>query len=351
MSKKVDYSLDNVVKKKLNKKSLTAIILCAVIVFGIVAYDFFNGRSSCEKTTVAMGTVVTLKLFGFEADNDLDKIETEINGLENSVLSWRKEGSDIYRINGGAGSPVSVSPDTVKIIGQCSEISGDCNGVFDLSIGNVTKLWDFGGENQRLPSENEIKAALGNVGYKNVSVSGNAVQIKKGQSLDLGAVGKGFTCDKIKELLDKGKTKSAVISVGGSLLIYGGRSFSVGIVNPDNDKQSMGTLKLKNVCVSTSGNYEKFFEQDGKRYHHILNATTGYPATSEFKSVTVVCESGLLSDALSTACYIVGYRKSVEILKKYDAEAVFIFNNNAVKVTDGLSDKFTVTDDGYTLDK
>lgn len=351
MSKKVDYSLDNVVKKKLNKKSLTAIILCAVIVFGIVAYDFFNGRSSCEKTTVAMGTVVTLKLFGFEADNDLDKIETEINGLENSVLSWRKEGSDVYRINGGAGSPVSVSPDTVKIIGQCSEISADCNGVFDLSIGNVTKLWDFGGENQRLPSENEIKAALGNVGYKNVSVSGNAVQIKKGQSLDLGAVGKGFTCDKIKELLDKGKTKSAVISVGGSLLIYGGRSFSVGIVNPDNDKQSMGTLKLKNVCVSTSGNYEKFFEQDGKRYHHILNATTGYPATSEFKSVTVVCESGLLSDALSTACYIVGYRKSVEILKKYDAEAVFIFNNNAVKVTDGLSDKFTVTDDGYTLDK
>ncbi len=351
MSKKVDYSLDNVVKKKLNKKSLTAIILCAVIVFGIVAYDFFNGRSSCEKTTVAMGTVVTLKLFGFEADNDLDKIETEINGLENSVLSWRKEGSDVYRINGGAGSPVSVSPDTVKIIGQCSEISADCNGVFDLSIGNVTKLWDFGGENQRLPSENEIKAALGNVGYKNVSVSGNAVQIKKGQSLDLGAVGKGFTCDKIKELLDKGKTKSAVISVGGSLLIYGGRSFSVGIVNPDNDKQSMGTLKLKNDCVSTSGNYEKFFEQDGKRYHHILNATTGYPATSEFKSVTVVCESGLLSDALSTACYIVGYRKSVEILKKYDAEAVFIFNNNAVKVTDGLSDKFTVTDDGYTLDK
>lgn len=351
MSKKVDYSLDNVVKKKLNKKSLTAIILCAVIVFGIVAYDFFNGRSSCEKTTVAMGTVVTLKLFGFEADNDLDKIETEINGLENSVLSWRKEGSDVYRINGGAGSPVSVSPDTVKIIGQCSEISADCNGVFDLSIGNVTKLWDFGGENQRLPSENEIKAALGNVGYKNVSVSGNAVQIKKGQSLDLGAVGKGFTCDKIKELLDKGKTKSAVISVGGSLLIYGGRSFFVGIVNPDNDKQSMGTLKLKNVCVSTSGNYEKFFEQDGKRYHHILNATTGYPATSEFKSVTVVCESGLLSDALSTACYIVGYRKSVEILKKYDAEAVFIFNNNAVKVTDGLSDKFTVTDDGYTLDK
>ena len=343
--------MENNAKKKLNKKSLIAIILCAVIVFGIVSYDFISGRSSCEKTSVAMGTVVTVKLFGFGAKNDLDKIETEINGLENSVLSWRKEGSDVYRINKGSGTQVSVSPDTVKIIGQCIDISDDCGGVFDITIGNVTKLWDFGGNNQRLPSDDEIKTALGSVGYKNVSISGNAVQIKKGQSLDLGAVGKGFVCDKIKELLDKGRTKSAVVSVGGSLLIYGNRTFSVGIVNPDNDKQSMGTLKLKDTCVSTSGNYEKYFEQDGKRYHHILNATTGYPATSEFKCVTVVCESGLISDALSTVCYIAGYRKSVEILKKFDAEAVFIFNNNAVRVTDGLSGKFTVTDDSYTLDK
>lgn len=343
--------MENGAKKKSNKKSLIAIILCAVIVFGIVSYDFISGRSSCEKTSVAMGTVVTVKLFGFGAKNDLDKIETEINGLENSVLSWRKEGSDVYRINKGSGTQVSVSPDTVKIIGQCIDISDDCGGVFDITIGNVTKLWDFGGNNQRLPSDDEIKTALGSVGYKNVSISGNAVQIKKGQSLDLGAVGKGFVCDKIKELLDKGRTKSAVVSVGGSLLIYGNRTFSVGIVNPANDKQSMGTLKLKDTCVSTSGNYEKYFEQDGKRYHHILNATTGYPATSEFKSVTVVCESGLISDALSTVCYIAGYRKSIEILKKFDAEAVFIFNNNAVRVTDGLSGKFTVTDDSYTLDK
>lgn len=343
--------MENGTKKKLNKKSLVAIILCAAIVFGIVSYDFISGRSSCERTSVAMGTVITVKLFGFGAENDLDRIETEINGLENSVLSWRKEGSDIYRINEGAGSSVSVSPDTVEIIGQCIDISGDCDGVFDITVGNVTKLWDFGGDNQRLPSESEIKTALADVGYKNVSVSGNAVQIKKGQSLDLGAVGKGFTCDKIKDLLDKGRTKSAVVSIGGSLLIYGSRTFSVGIVNPDNDKQSMGTLKLKDTCVSTSGDYEKYFEQDGKRYHHILNATTGYPATSEFKSVTVVCESGIISDALSTVCYIVGYRKSIEILEEYDAEAVFIFNNNAVKVTDGLSEKFTVTDDSYTLDK
>ena len=284
--------MKNGAKKKFNKKSLIAVILCAVIVFGIVSYDFISGRSSCEKTSVAMGTVVTFNLYGFGAKNDLDKIETEINGLENSVLSWRKKGSDVYRINESAGSSVSVSPDTAKIIGQCIDISDDCGGVFDITIGNVTKLWDFGGNNQRLPSDDEIKTALGSVGYKNVSISGNAVRINKGQSLDLGAVGKGFACDKIKDLLAKSRTKSAVVSVGGSLLIYGNRTFPIGIVNPDNDKQSMGTLKLKDTCVPTPGNHEKYFEKDGKRYHHILNATTGYPATSEFKSVTVVCSSG-----------------------------------------------------------
>ena len=253
--------MKNGAKNKFNKKSLIAVILCAVIVFGIVSYDFISGRNSCEKTSVAMGTVVTFKLYGFGAKNDLDKIETEINGLENSVLSWRKKGSDVYRINESAGSSVSVSPDTAKIIGQCIDISDDCGGVFDITIGNVTKLWDFGGNNQRLPSDDEIKTALGSVGYKNVSISGNAVRINKGQSLDLGAVGKGFACDKIKDLLAKGRTKSAVVSVGGSLLIYGNRTFPIGIVNPDNDKQSMGTLKLKDTCVSTSGNYEKYFEK------------------------------------------------------------------------------------------
>lgn len=343
--------MKKVTEHKLNKKSLTAIILCAVILFGIVSYDFISGKSSCEKTDVAMGTVITLKLFGFGAKDDLERIDNEINGLETSVLSWRKEGSDVYRINSGAGEYVSVSPDTVSIIKECTKLSEKCGGKFDISVGPVTKLWDFGGDNQRLPEKSEIESALSNVDYTKIEVSGNAVKIAKGQSVDLGAVGKGFACDRVKELLKNGKTKSAVISVGGSLLLYGKKTFSVGIVDPENDKASMGTLKLRDTCVSTSGDYEKFFEQDGKTYHHILNAKTGYPATSEFKSVTVVCESGLLSDALSTVCFLVGYRKSIEILKEYDAEAVFIFKDKTVKTTNGLSGKFKLTNDSYTVEK
>lgn len=338
-------------KHNLNKKALVALIVCTAIILGIISVDFIGSRRSCEKTDVAMGTVVSYKLFGFGGEDMLESINTEIKSFEASVLSWRSEGSDIYRINNGAGDFVSVSPDTANIVTQCLEASEDSNGAFDITIGQVARLWDFGGDNQRLPSKEEITSALKTVSSNNVTVSGNAVRIKKGQALDLGAVGKGAACDRAKEILDKGKVDSAIISVGGSVLLYGNRNFSVGIINPQNDKATMGTLKLKNACVSTSGDYEKYFEQDGKRYHHILNATTGYSATSEFQSVTVVCESGLLSDALSTVCYIVGYRKSIEILEKYDAEAVFIFKNNAVKVTQGLEKSFELTDDSYTVDE
>lgn len=343
--------MENEKKRKPNKKALVALILCAVIVLGVVCVDLIGSRRSCEKNDVAMGTVVSYKLFGTDEDALLEKLSTELKGLESSVLSWRSEGSDIYRINNGAGDFISVSPDTAQIITQCKEIAEKSGGVFDVSIGRVTKLWDFGGDNQRLPSKDEIQAALKNVGYGSITVSGNAVRIQKGQALDLGAVGKGAACDRVKELLNGSGVNSAIVSVGGSVLLYGSRAFKVGIINPQNDKAAMGTLKLKNTCVSTSGDYEKFFEQDGKRYHHILNATTGYPATSEFQSVTVVCESGLLSDALSTVCYIVGYRKSIEILDEYDAEAVFIFKNNAVKVTSGLEKSFELTDDSYTVDE
>lgn len=343
--------MENESKRKLNKKALVALIVCAAVVLGIISVDFVGSRQSCEKTDVAMGTVVNYKLFGFGGEDILENINTEIKSYETSVLSWRSEGSDIYRINNGSGDYVSVSPDTADIISQCLEISEESGGVFDITIGQVAKLWDFGGDNQRLPSKDEITSALENVDYDGVTVSGNAVRIKSGQALDLGAVGKGAACDRAKEILDGGKIDSAIVSVGGSVLLYGSRSFSVGIINPQNDKATMGTLKLKSTCVSTSGDYEKYFDQDGKRYHHILNATTGYSATSEFQSVTVVCESGLLSDALSTVCYIVGYQKSLELLEKYDAEAVFIFKNNAVNVTDGLSKSFELTDDSYTVDK
>lgn len=336
-------------KKKADKKVLISVVLCAAIVLCVILADFVQSRSEYNDTAIAMGTVVSIRLFGSQGEQTAQAIEENINETEKALLSWREKNSDIDRINASAGEAVSVSTETVEIINKSLDVSRSCEGVFDITVGNLTKLWDFGGDNQRLPGESEITKAIETVNYSSVKITDTTVITAKGQSLDLGAVGKGAACDRIRNYLSADGTDSAVISVGGSLLLYGNRSFNIGIVNPENDKESMGTLKLSEVCVSTSGNYEKFFVENNKTYHHILNAKTGYPADSSLSSVTVVCESGVLSDALSTACYILGYNDSLELLKKYDAEAVFVFKDKTVRVTDGLESKFTLTDESFVI--
>lgn len=338
-------------KKKINKKSIIAIAVCVSLLICIVLADFINSRSEYSDTTIAMGTVVSIRLFGSDGEETAKAVEDNINETEKALLSRNERNSDIDRINASAGTAVSVSTETVDIINTALDVSRSCDGVFDITVGNLTKLWDFGGENQRLPEENEIAKALETVSYSSVKITDTTVLTADNQSLDLGAIGKGAACDRVKNCLDAADTDSAVISVGGSLLLYGNRKFNIGIVNPENDKESMGTLKLSDTCISTSGNYEKFFVEDGKAYHHILDARTGYPADSRLASVTVVCDSGALSDALSTACYILGYNDSLSLLEKYDAEAVFVFKDKTVRVTDGLEGVFTLTDESFVIAK
>ena len=144
--------------------------------------------------------------------------------------------------------------------------------------------------------------------------------------------------------MQKNDIKKATVSVGGSILVYGASEkepFKIGIKNPfEKETKIIATLELFDCFVSTSGNYERYFEKDGVRYHHILNSKTGYPAKSEFASVTVVANNGALSDMLSTACYILDFQSSLKLLEKYDAQAVFIFNDGSIKITNGLKDKF-----------
>lgn len=334
--------------KKL-KSGIVAAICAAVLIVGIVAVDIIRGTANAESTSVAMGTVINLKISGKDCKTALSLVEEEIDITENSILSRNSKTSEISSINASAGEKVYVSAETAEYVSRSLAFSQLTDGAFDVTVGEISMLWDFGGDNQRVPSESEISALLPYVGYQNVNVTGNGVATGKNQSLDLGAVGKGIACDRIRSVLSDTKTKSAVISIGGSLLLYGDKEFTIGIINPNDDTKSMGTLKLSDVCVSTSGSYEKCFTESGKEYHHILNATTGYPAESDVKSVTVVCSSGLDSDALSTVCFLLGYKKSLDILNEYEAQAVFIFDDDTVKVTDGLTDCFELTDNTFKV--
>ena len=183
----------------------------------------------------------------------------------------------------------------------------------------------------------------------------SSIYIEDQCTLDLGAVGKGIACDVAQNYLKQQKEVSgAVIAVGGSILLYGsktdGTNWNVAVQNPrGQDGEAMGVLSLPGTTnVSTSGDYEKYFMQNGKRYHHILDPSTGYPAESGLISVTVVSDNGLLSDGLSTACFVLGKEKGQKLLETYGAEGIFIDQNKKVTVTKGLKDKFTILNEEYT---
>ena len=225
----------------------------------------------------------------------------------------------------------------------------------DISIGSVSHLWNFeaGEKAHTPPAATDVQKKLPFVDFRNIRIGDNNVILTaSGQELDLGAVGKGLACDEVaKYLSEKSEVSAAVISVGGSILLYGKNpersdgTFNVAVRDPFGEANDyMGIINLPGgYCISTSGDYEKTFTYEGKTYHHILDPKTGYPTESNITGVTVVSKSGIDTDALSTATFILGYgEKTLELLEKYDAEAVFITHDKKVYVTDGLKDKFTL---------
>lgn len=309
-----------------------------------------------DSSDVAMGTVVSETIY--TSGEDLTGSIVEIlKDVEEQYISWRVEESDIAHMNKNAGNPegVSVSGDTAAYLEQSLQIARDSDGAFDPTVGRITRLWDIDGENPRVPSQEELSELLSHVGYQKVKLHDNQVIMEANTSMDLGAVGKGIGCDEAATLL-KGDSRvsGAVVSVGGSILVLGekpdGSSWKVAVTDPLEDTSYLGVLELSGEhYVSTSGNYEKYFIQDNVRYHHILDPSSGYPAESGLISVTVLGDNGLECDGLSTACFVLGLEKSLELLEKYQAEAIFVDENQNVFLTEGAKEYFTLTAEGYQI--
>ena len=348
-----------------------------------------------SKTDFVMSTVLSEKIYGTK--NVTQDIKEELDKLEKDQLSWREDHSVVSKINADAqkGIKTKLDSDMTSWVEDSLELAKRSNGAFDPTIGRLTRLWNIEGDNPKVPSKQEIKNTLEDTGYTKIYLekveSQNTANTKKNVdkdikdntaknketsedtsqntntnesvssiyigdkcTLDLGAVGKGIACDVVQDYLKKQKEVSgAVIAVGGSILLYGskadGSDWNVAVQNPrGQDGEAMGVLSLSGTTnVSTSGDYEKYFMQDGKRYHHILDPSTGYPADSGLISVTIVSDSGLLSDGLSTACFVLGKEKGEKLLETYGAEGVFIDQNKKVTVTKGLKDKFTILNKEY----
>ena len=314
----------------MNKKKIISIALAVLLLIGALGlFIFYEDRHErfafSEKSHIAMGTVVTQKVYGEFAAKEIEKTKAITDSLDN-MISWRKSDSEIAKLNAGETLSGAYLTEAIK---QCSEISSLSGGVFDVTVGGVSQLWSIGEENERIPTDKEIKTELKNVGYSKIKFGKNQLRLSDNVKIDLGAVGKGMACDMVKAYLDGSDMQGAIISVGGSILAWGdynkaGDKWQIAVAHPRLEGEYLGVLSVDEGFVSTSGDYERYFEKDGRRYHHILDATTGYPAETDIVSVTVVCDSGLISDALSTACFILGEEDSEPLLEKYNASAIFV---------------------------
>lgn len=322
-----------------------------------------------QYTDTAMGTVVRQTLYAPD-DHTADWVSAEVmellNRLEEQELSWRLETSEICAANktAGNGEGYLLSSDMTGVIVECMNLSKRAEGAFDITLGPVVRLWNIDGwaageqtGAYTMPEPSILRQALESCGYEKLELKpevlgekGEILQARiflpAGMQLDLGAAGKGYALDKLRDSLKESEIGGAVISLGGSVLTYGGKpdgtDWKVGILNPLDTAEYIGILSLKGQwCVSTSGDYERYVEADGALCHHIIDPATGMPADSGVHSVTILTRNGLLSDALSTACFVLGAEKGMKLAQEYGAEALFVTFEGEILMTEGMESCFS----------
>ena len=318
--------------------------LCLALVV-LVAVDALRPPDETVRANAfVMGTFAEAQLAGDE--EDAQAVWDALRDAENQLLSRRRADSVVSQLNASQQAELPAQMEEwLLALQQVEEASG---GAFCILLGRLSDLWNFDGQSDppALPDAVQIAQALAPLSQGGLTVEQGSASLSDGLSVDLGAAGKGIACDIAKQILTERGVTSGVVSVGGNLLLLGPKERTIAIRDPFGGvNDSFATLRLHDCFVSTSGNYEKYFDLDGVRYHHILDPQTGYPADAGLCSVTVICGDGLLSDALSTACFVLGVEASLPLLERYEAQAVFVGLDGQVTLTDGLTDRFTQTSD------
>lgn len=308
-------------------KKIFAIGMCMFLTIPMVACS--KNQQKTDEYATKMDTVIHLTAYGSQADKAIKDAFNRIDEIE-QMASPSISNSDVTKINEAAGKGyVKVHPEIIKIIKTSLEYSKLCNGAFDITVSPFIKLWAIGTKDERIPIESEIKEKIALVGYKNISIneSDNSVKLMKvGMSIDIGGVAKGFTADEIVKIFKRYGVKSAIINLGGSSIYTLGEKpdntlWSIGIQHPRKERNdgNIGIIKMSQNALSTSGDYEKFFIKDGKRYHHIINPATGYPADAGVMSDTIIIDSSIadcnmLADILTKVTFVSGVDKGFKII-------------------------------------
>ncbi|MGL4799400.1 MAG: FAD:protein FMN transferase [Cellulosilyticaceae bacterium] len=311
-----------------------------------------------KETRFLMGTAITLTLFDGQDEATLAKAFDAIEALERD-LSLNASGTLLDEVNDASGiAPVAVNPSMFDVVEKGLYYSQLTEGSFDISVGPLVKLWNIGFPDARVPSQSEIDATLPLVDYEQVQLDRHAQTIfltTPGMKLDLGSIAKGYAADVVATLLREAGVQHALIDLGGNIYTLGtkldGSPWKVGVQDPFNPRgKIIGYIPVANQSIVTSGIYERFLEADGKKYHHILNPSTGYPFDNEIAGITIISDYSVDGDALSTSVFSKGIEEGLTFVESLDGiDAIFISKDSKVYVTKGIKDSFVLDNPNFTL--
>ena len=320
-------------------KRLLALVLAFLLLTGCA------GRPNWQETEFfAMDTVMKLRLYGGEEPTEVfGTVIRSVSAMEN-VLSVTKEESAVALLN--RGEAVTPPEDLRMLLEKSMDLSQRTDGCLDPTIYPLVKLWGFTTGEYRVPEENELQKALKSVGIQHISFDNDTVSLKNGAQLDFGAVAKGYAAEVCADLIREAGC-SGILTLGGNIQTVGekpdGSDWRIGITDPEQPDASIAALSLRGShAVVTSGGYQRYFEENGVRYSHIIDPSTGYPTQKGLSSVTVVADSGFLADGLSTALYVMGLEEATEFWRESeDFEMVLITQEGEIHVSEGLSCHFS----------
>ena len=314
---------------------------CLIAAIGLLTLTACTDNTAEAHTLdlFAMDTYMNLKVYGSHAEDALQAAEQRITELE-SMLSVTDEASEIWAVNHANGNPVTVSDDTFAILQTARQVSAESGGALSVSLYPVLQAWGFTTGFYQIPAEDTLHNLLQHVDDSRITINGHQLTLPEHMQLDLGALAKGYTGDAVMDAMRECGVTSAIISLGGNVQALGskpdGSDWTVGIVNPFAPDTNLGVVTVADKAVITSGNYERYFiGDDGNRYWHILDPVDGYPADNGLISVTVIGESGVRCDALSTALFVEGEKKAVKHWQSSgDFEMVCVTDDGRLLVTE-----------------
>ena len=346
------------------KRQLAALLL-TIFALSLTACGETAAESE-TRTVYAMDTVMNLTVYGENAAAALESAEKKLHTLDEAVLSRTAEGSELYALNASNGETVEYGADDIlpALIETALTISDATEGAFDPTLAPVLDAWGFTKDSRRVPSADELKELLSHTGCGKVALEKTAdgwtVTLLDGAQLDLGGIAKGYAADLLRAQLEKEGVTSATLDLGGDVFVMGrktdGSDWRIAVKDPADTESYLGVVSAADKFIVTSGVYERYFEENGVRYHHILDPKTGCPAESGLVSVTVLCENGAWADALSTACFVLGPDGALALRDDLadqgtDFELILVTDDGRVLYTDGLADAFTPNDEsGYTYE-